>query len=55
MDRGAWQATVHSVAKSRTQLKQLSMHACMFYIYIYYTERRVKVTQSCPTLWNPMD
>ena len=26
MDRGAWQATVHSVAKSRTRLKQLSMH-----------------------------
>ena len=28
MDRGAWQATVHSVAKSlHTQLKRLSMHA----------------------------
>ena len=26
MDRGAWQATVHRVAKSRTQLKQLSTH-----------------------------
>ena len=26
MDRGAWQATVHRVAKSWTQLKQLSMH-----------------------------
>ena len=26
MDRGAWWATVHRVAKSRTQLKQLSMH-----------------------------
>ena len=25
MDRGAWQATVHRVAKSRTQLKQLSL------------------------------
>ena len=25
MDRGAWQATVHEVAKSR---KQLSVHAC---------------------------
>ena len=24
MDRGAWQATVHRVTKSRTQLKQLS-------------------------------
>ena len=27
MDRGAWRATVHRVAKSQTQLKQLSMHA----------------------------
>ena len=27
MDRGAWQATVHGVAKSRTQLKGRSMHA----------------------------
>ena len=28
MDRGAWRATVHSVAKSlHTQLKRLSMHA----------------------------
>ena len=26
MGRGAWRATVHEVAKSRTQLKQLSMH-----------------------------
>ena len=27
MDRGVWQATVHRVAKSLVQLKQLSMHA----------------------------
>ena len=27
--RGAWQATIHTVSKSRTRLKQLSMHACM--------------------------
>ena len=26
MDRGAWQATVHRVAKSQIQLKLLSMH-----------------------------
>ena len=26
MDRGAWWATVHRVAKSRKPLKQLSMH-----------------------------
>ena len=27
MDRGAWRAMVHKIAKSRTQLKRLSMHA----------------------------
>ena len=27
-DRGAWRATVHKVAKSRTPLKPLSTHAC---------------------------
>ena len=27
MDRGTWQATVHGVTKSRTQLKQLSTRA----------------------------
>ena len=27
MDRGAWWATVHGVAKSWTRLKQLSTHA----------------------------
>ena len=29
MDRGAWPATVHRVAESQTQLKQLSTYACM--------------------------
>ena len=29
MDRGAWQATVHEVAKSWTPLEQLSMHAAL--------------------------
>ena len=28
MDRGAWQAIVHRIAKNLTQLKQLSMNAC---------------------------
>ena len=27
MDRGAWQGTIHGVAKSRTRLKCLSTHA----------------------------
>ena len=29
VDRGAWWAAVHRVAQSRTQLKRLSMHACV--------------------------
>ena len=29
VDRGAWWAAVHGVAQSQTQLKQLSMHACI--------------------------
>ena len=33
MDRGAWQATVHGLAKSQIRLKRLSMHAaCSNYI-----------------------
>ena len=28
MDRGAWWATVHRVAKSPKRLKRLSMHVC---------------------------
>ena len=29
VDRGAWWAAVHGVAKSQTRLKHLSMHACI--------------------------
>ena len=34
MDRGAWQATVHRVTKSRARLKQLSTHACNSSVYM---------------------
>ena len=30
MDRGAWQATIHTVVKRWTQLKQLSTHTPLF-------------------------
>ena len=30
MDTAAWRATVHSITKSQTRLKQLSTHACTF-------------------------
>ena len=33
MDRGAWWATVHSISKSQTQLKQLSMYAQLIRTY----------------------
>ena len=29
MDRGAWHTTVHRIAMSRTELKQLSTHTCI--------------------------
>ena len=31
MDRGAWRATVHGVAKSQTRLKRLSTHECIYF------------------------
>ena len=34
MDRGAWWASVHGVAKSWTRLKQLHMHAYCLIQYI---------------------
>ena len=46
-DRGAWRATVHGVAKSRTRLKQLSMHALLCKLYSGITAH-VRVT-SCPS------
>ena len=46
MDRGAWRATVFSVAKSWTRLSMHSWHS----IYQFSS-----VSQSCPTLCNPTD
>ena len=43
MDREAWRATVHSVAKSQTQLKRLSTHS----IYSDY-----KILAAFPVLYN---
>ena len=41
MDRGAWWATVHAVAKSRTQLKQLTQYS----LPVITPEQRQKMTQ----------
>ena len=37
MDRGAWKATVHSVAKSQTGLKWLGVHSCVC-VYMHLCE-----------------
>ena len=60
MDRGAWWATVHRVAKSWTQLKRFSMHTLMLSHslsppFLTLTVTWSKVAQSCPTLCDPMD
>ena len=61
LDRGAWRATVHSVTKSWTRLKPLSMHACIhimkFLLSIYelatvidYRETKVRIRNALPNL-----
>ena len=46
VDRGAWWAAVHGVTQSRTQLKQLSMHAL---------EKEMPTPIQCSCLDNPRD
>ena len=38
MDRGAWQAKVHRVAQSQTQLMRLSTHAARMHIFTMMNE-----------------
>ena len=40
MDRGAWQATVHRVTKSQTQLKQLGTHAHTGVLYKNFAKKK---------------
>ena len=47
MDSGAWQATVHRVAKCQTRLKRLSM--------LDARQIAAKSLQSCPTSCDPID
>ena len=42
MDRGAWWATVHGVAKSWTQL---SVQACKYYYYCQFTDEKTEDMQ----------
>ena len=53
MDRGTWQATVHRVTQSQTQLKWLSM--MMTASVLLYSAAAAKSLQSCPTLCDPID
>ena len=36
MDRGAWQAIVHGIAKSQTQLKRLNTHLYVCFTPIFF-------------------
>ena len=45
MDRGAWQSTVHGVAKSWTPLSKF--HFNYIYVYIYKIGHRAKLNNIC--------
>ena len=49
MDRGDRQATVHGVAKSQTQLKQLNMQTCVSLVNL---PNNPMITPSLPNLWS---
>ena len=55
MDREAWCAAIHGVAKSQTRLN--NSHFQTEVVVIQYCERTQfsSVAQSCPTLCNPMN
>ena len=53
MDRGAWQAMVHGVAKSRTQLKQ--QPSTEHIPLCAAAAAAAESLQSCPTLCDPRD
>ena len=57
MDRRAWKATVHSVAKSQTQLKQTQQANNQVYINTYRSLVcvRAQSLQLCLTLWDPTE
>ena len=51
MDRGAWQLTVHGVARIGHDLETKQQQQYMLQVY----NMKAKITQSCLTLCNPMD
>ena len=50
MDRGAWQASVHGVTKSRTQLSSFHLRFCEFYFHaqkLFHLQNLSTVSPSC--------
>ena len=54
MDRGAWQATVHGVAKSCTRLKRLSPHIYMYICYLLQSPSLSSLSQTANFHWLPI-
>ena len=63
MDKEAWRAAVHGVAKSWTRLKQVNMNArtlricfCLFAFAVFSAYNQfISVAQLCPTLCDAMN
>ena len=47
MDRGAWRATVHRVAKSRMRLKQLNFWEILIWVWTSLLQKEESVFPSC--------
>ena len=55
MDRGAWWATGHVVAKSQTQLSDSHFSFLKICFDLVNHSSAAKSLQSCPTLCDPID
>ena len=51
MNRGAWQATVHRVAKSRTQLRQFSISTETSLLLYLFSKWNIVDLKCCASLW----
>ena len=47
MDGGAWQARVHGVTKSQTQLSDFTFQKSIYFCFIDYTKAFVWITTNC--------